>query len=108
MHEAGFPGLKEAIDAIVGRIRGRRWSGFRTHSRDDLARDPAYRRYVLDGGISEALRMGDGTPTDMAEQFAIPLELCCNFELHLRKVFWVDERLSWTFGVVDSRVAGDM
>ncbi|WP_170135647.1 YecA family protein [Nannocystis exedens] len=109
MLEAGFPGLKEAVAAIVGRIGGEEKDRMqRTYSRDDLARDPAYRRYVLDGGISEALRRGDAAPTDMAEQFAIPLELCCNFELHLRKVFWVDERLSWTLGVVDSRVAGDM
>lgn len=35
------------------------------------------------------------------------LEYMCNFEIQRRKVFWVDEALSWLFGTTDIEVTGE-
>jgi hypothetical protein len=36
------------------------------------------------------------------------LELMCNYELHRRKTFWVDESLAWMLGRTDLDVSGEL
>src|SRR5690606_6797253 len=60
---------------------------------DDLASDLAYQRFVRECPNAE-----------FAELAATTL---INFELHLRKVFWVGESLSWMLGATSLDVTGE-
>lgn len=47
------------------------------------------------------------TPPADREALAAHLELRANFELHLRKVFWVEDSLSWTLGATRLDIVGE-
>lgn len=62
-------------------------------SEDDLARDLAYQRFARSSPSEEFARHAVITFS--------------NYELYLRKVFWVGESLSWLLGATKLDVAGD-
>jgi hypothetical protein len=97
-HEAlyrHFPELAPVARGIAARIRNTagRNALSATVSEDDVARDLAYQRFARDCPSSEFAR-------HTATAFS-------NFELHLRKVFWVGESLSWMLGATKLDVTED-
>ncbi len=94
-----FPGLSEVAAEVArgyrdARDRDLEW----TIPWDDVPADPLVRRFLQE----QALRLyekGDG-PEEVKlvlHQYVAQLVILSNFELHLRKVFWVADDLSWSF-----------
>ena len=94
-----IPGLSDVAAEVAGRYRDARdldleW----TIPWDDIAADPAVHRFLE----VQATRLQDGgIEPELIKQalhhFVAHLVILSNFELHLRKVFWVADDLSWSF-----------
>lgn len=94
--EAAVPGLA----ALARRLAERARAGVRVDmnaslTREELRADPEVQRFLAE------------VEPDVLGDVAAHLELRANFELHLRKVFWVDEALSWTLGATRLDLDGD-
>jgi hypothetical protein len=94
-----FPGLSDVAAEVARQYRDARdldleW----TIPWDDVARDPRVRRFLHE----QAARLqGGGNGPEQVKiilhYFVAQLVILSNFELHLRKVFWVADDLSWSF-----------
>ncbi|WP_437737412.1 SEC-C metal-binding domain-containing protein [Sorangium sp. So ce1335] len=80
----------------------------RTIDRQEVEGDLGFRRLVR--GSVQAAEGGAAPEPDAAAgraSLASWVESLSNFELHLRKVFWVDEGLSWMLGATALDVTGE-
>ncbi|MCA9720711.1 MAG: hypothetical protein KC468_38975, partial [Myxococcales bacterium] len=102
-------GLEEQARQTVERIR--RDEGYaldRTIRRDELLRDLGFQRFVRAHAREAVARYADPeSAVTEAELLATHLAILCNFELHLRKIFWVDDALSWMLGATRLDVTGE-
>jgi hypothetical protein len=102
------PGLAALAEQIAARVRGAAGGSLtRTIARAELMDDLGVRRFLKEqtGTAGRSSADLDSAPGDR-EGLAAHLELRANFELHLRKVFWVDESLSWTLGATRLDIGG--
>lgn len=67
---------------------------------DIVAREPRVQKILLDHRDARVQQGADLERVNAeVKVLAAYIGLFCNFELHLRKVFWVADALSWMFGV---------
>jgi SEC-C motif len=89
----------------------------RRASREDVARvidrqevegDLGFHR-VVRAAVRDAKEDGSSEPAASSEgrKLAAWIGVLANFELHLRKTFWVDESLAWMLGATGLDIAGD-
>ncbi|MFT3766898.1 MAG: SEC-C domain-containing protein [Minicystis sp.] len=89
----------------------------RRASRDDVTRvidrreiegDLGFHRLVREA-VRDAKEDGSSEPAASAEgkRLAAWTGIFANFELHLRKIFWVDESLAWMLGATGLDITGD-
>ncbi len=107
--DALVPGLGDCARQIADRVRAQ--SGDdpeRTISRDELTADLGFHRFVRAHAHEVARDADEETAVDEATLVASHIELRANFELHLRKVLWVGEAVSWMLGATDLDVRGDV
>lgn len=96
-----MPAIVTAARTIVERLRRERGTSFdATISQAELDSDLVARSLVRD----HVDAVDD--PTEQDERRAW-LEILCNLELHLRKLFWVDESLAWMLGATELDLSGD-
>jgi hypothetical protein len=92
-----MPAVLTAAHTIVERLRRERATDFdATISPTELDRDLVARSFVRDHI--------DASEQDERRAW---LDLLCNFELHLRKLFLVDESLAWMLGATEIDLSGD-
>lgn len=96
-----MPALVEAARSIAGRLRRERTPSFDdTIGKSELDRDLIARGFVK----AHVEPLDDAV---LQRELHDWLEALCNFELHLRKVFWVEPSLSWMLGATDLDLTGD-
>ncbi|MBK8263687.1 MAG: SEC-C domain-containing protein [Nannocystis sp.] len=106
---ARVPGLEAVAQQVAARLGGGRRAAIgRTIDHDELRRDLGVRRFLqeLPEGLPEEAS-GDLEGAADVSVLGAHLEVRANFELHLRKVFWVDDPLAWTLGATRLDVAGE-
>ena len=103
------PGLADVVQGVARRIRRRADFGLETVvDETELRRDLSVRRF-LETHARESVALGL-TLEDAAEDadlLGIHLRCLCNFEIHRRKTFWVEESLSWMLARTNLDIAGD-
>ncbi len=103
------PGLAELASQVAERVRRESGGALdRTIDRDDLVSDLALQRFVRAHARAVAKDADNETAVNEAMLLASHVALRANFELHLRKVFWVDEALSWALGTTKLDVTGNL
>ena len=106
--DAAVPGLRDAAVAIADRHRG--LPAFGTNSvitREDLAADLVFGRFLRQVAERTLLVTGDSELAQVEGRLiASHLEYASNFELHLRKTFWVDDSLAWMLGQTRLDISG--
>jgi hypothetical protein len=94
-----MPAIVDAARAIAERMRRERGTDFdATISRADLERDLVARAFLRDHA--------DSLSADNWDERHAWLEVLGNFELHLRKAFWVDPPLAWMLGATEIDLRG--
>lgn len=94
-----FPGLSDVAVEVARRYRDARDRDLEwTIPWDDVVADPLVHRFLQE----QVVRLQDrGNGPEQVKivlhHFAAQLVILSNFELHLRKVFWVADDLSWSF-----------
>ena len=102
------PGLGEMVDEFAAGLRSR-WGpeSSRTLSQGELA-ESAQARAFLETYVRR--RIADGyarkAAVDEASFLGEHLAYLVNFELHRRKLFWVDEAVAWMLGRTEMDVRG--
>ena len=108
--ERHVPGIGEAARQIAARLRGRVKERIAdTLSHEELGDDEEFLAYCR--GQGELERDGGASVAAAAEQATIVaahLEYLVNFELHLRKTFWIDASLAWMLGETNLDVTADL
>lgn len=96
-----MPAIVSAARTIVERVRGEQGPDFDAMiSAADLESDLVARSFAR-----EWVDTVDGAGE--AAERRVWLETLCNFELHLRKLFWVDPSLGWMLGATDLELRGE-
>ena len=103
------PGLDVLACEVADRTRSRR--GFAVDTivtREALQSDVGVRRFLLDHA-RRALASGlDEEDAAMdADLVGAHLEYLCNYELHRRKTFWVEDGLAWMLGQTNLDIVGE-
>jgi hypothetical protein len=80
----------------------------RVIDRQEIERDLGFHRLVR-ATVGDAKEDGSSEPAATAEgrRLATWIAVLASFELHLRKMFWVDEALSWMLGATGLDITGD-
>jgi len=103
------PDLAEVAAEIGDRARrASRDDPARVVDRQEIEGDLGFHR-VVRGSVREAAEDGAPAPEAGAEgaRLASWLGVLANFELHLRKIFWVEEGLAWMLGATTLEVMGE-
>lgn len=95
-----LPGFADVAEEVARRHRDARDRDLEwTIPQEIVVRDPQVRRFLQD---QVDAHVGQGFEPqevdDVVRLLAAQLVLLSNFQLHLRKVFWVADALSWMFG----------
>ena len=104
-----IPGLESLAQQVATRIRSASGGSLtRLITRSELMDDLPVRRFLREQALTAGRASADlETPPAEREALAAHLEIRANFELHLRKVFWVEVSLSWTLGATRLDIVGD-
>jgi hypothetical protein len=103
------PDLVEVAAEIGDRARrASRDDAARVIDRPEVEADLGFHRIVRES-VRDAKEDGAPEPAAAARGAALAswIGILANFELHLRKVFWVDEGLAWMLGATRLDVTGD-
>ena len=104
------PGLADIIRAVVARMR--RTYGASEIERvllgEELAADLGVRRFLEDSARQiHAQGASAENAVSSANLLGMHIEYACNFELHRRKIFWVEEGLVWMLSRTNLDIVGD-
>jgi hypothetical protein len=103
------PGLGDVARGVVDRIQTRADRLIETVVGEDELRDDLSVRRFLHAHYNQAVN--DGVPSDDAVADANLLgthvEYLCNFELHHRKTFWIEESLAWMLTRTNLDIVGE-
>lgn len=103
------PDLVEVAAEIGDRARrASRDDVARVIDRQDIEGDLGFHRLVRES-VRDAKEDGAPEPAAVASGAVLAswMGILANFELHLRKIFWVDEALAWMLGATGLDVTGD-
>jgi hypothetical protein len=105
-----LPGLADIIRAVVARMR--RTYGASEIERvllgEELAADLGVRRFLEDSARQVHVQGASAeNAVSSANLLGMHIEYACNFELHRRKTFWVEEGLAWMFSRTNLDIVGD-
>lgn len=102
-------GLRETVASVAARFRRRFGDDPRAlPSREDLERDAGCERFVIGRARRHFREWRDPDHAVLTGNISASyLECLVCFDLHRRKVLWVDEPLSWMLGHTDLDVAGE-
>ncbi|MBN2494713.1 MAG: hypothetical protein JXR96_09005 [Deltaproteobacteria bacterium] len=107
--ERQIPGIGDVARKVADRFR--RQSGFDADtviSPQECAADPDFDAFVQAQARAFHSRTGDGDKAaDHGNLVGSHLESMCNFELHRRKTFWVDDALAWMLGQTRLEIEGE-
>jgi hypothetical protein len=94
------PGLAElAQDSVAGHRRSSAHDFERTIPQVEIESEPEVKSFLRAHTRDRAVQGVDLNLVDHeTRELAIHIGLRCNFELHLRKVFWIADGLSWMLG----------
>jgi len=104
------PGLADIIRAVVARMR--RTYGASEIERvllgEELATDLGVRRFLEESARQvHAQGASAENAVSSANLLGMHIEYACNFELHRRKTFWVEEGLAWMLSRTNLDIVGD-
>ena len=103
------PGLLVVVQGVAGRVRHRAGSGLETIvAETELLRDLSVRRFLETHATkSVASGLSPEAAAEDANLLGSHLHYLCNFEIHRRKTFWVEEGLSWMLARTNIDIAGE-
>jgi hypothetical protein len=103
------PEVLEVAGDIADRVRAASHGDLlRVVERQEVEADLGFHRIVR-GTVRDAKEDGAADPAATAEgrRLAAWIGILANLELHLRKIFWVDEGLTWMLGATALDITGD-
>ena len=104
------PGLADVARAVAARMRRRYGADEieRVLSSEELATDLGVQRFLEE--ITRKLHAQGASAENAvtsANLLGMHIEYACNFELHRRKTFWVEEGLAWMLSRTNLDIVGD-